>query len=117
MPVLEELGGVGERGAVAADAVVEGPPSSLGLVDLVPDATRVEVRVLHHALGGRDELAHAALDRVGRLDERAERVGDHADRRQRVAVVALAHVQLPLQLVQLVLQLQRAKQGNRRRQT
>ena len=71
-----------------------------------PDAARVELRVLHHAVGGGDEVAHAALHGVGRLYECAERVGDHLDRRQRVAVVAATQVQLALQLVQLVLQLQ-----------
>jgi len=37
LPVLEELGGVGERGAIAPDAVVERPPAPLCLVYLVPD--------------------------------------------------------------------------------
>jgi len=72
----------------------------------VSDSARVQLRILHQTVGGRHELLDASLDRVGRLDERVESLGDHLDGRQRVAVVSLAHVQQPLKLVQFILQLQ-----------
>ena len=103
LPILEELDWVSKREAVVPDAVVESFPSSLSLIDLVSDPPWVQLRVLHHAISGRHELTHASFHHVGRFHELAKLLQDHLNWRQRVAVVALTHVQLTLKLVQFVL--------------